>query len=339
MQAPLMVDVAGIELSAEDRSFLRHPMVGGVILFARNYSAPQQLTELCKEIKSLRSPPLKIAVDHEGGRVQRFHDGFTRIPPMANVGAIEDSQLAGRVAWAVGFVIAQELGQHGLDLSFAPVLDLSVGDNKAIGSRAFAATPEQVTQLALSVGAGLNAGGFPAVAKHFPGHGSIRADSHLELPLDGRSFEQIAAGDLIPFEQWSRHAAGGMMSAHIRFPQVCSEPVTFSRVWLRELLRQRYAFDGLMFGDDLGMQAARDIAPVEHCAQKALEAGCDVVMVCNDRQAAWICADHLAGVAQHCIDATNLARRSETFWAPVWTRQTMELERARSLIAATLDSS
>jgi beta-N-acetylhexosaminidase len=333
MQASLMVDIAGLELNAADRLFLMHPAIGGVVLFARNYAAPTQLRDLCAEIHALRAPPLKIAVDHEGGRVQRFHDGFTAIVPMADIGATDDPKRAEQMAFAAGLVIATELSSAGMDLSFAPVIDLSVGDNAAIGTRAFGADPSLVGRLGLALARGLGAGGFPAVAKHFPGHGSIRADSHVQLPRDDRGLAQIESRDLQPFKAWIAACAGGLMTAHIKFPAVCAEPVTFSQTWIQQLLRTDYGFDGLLFSDDLGMAAAREFADTRDCAESALRAGCDVVMVCNDRVAAEQTAEHLAASGAHYIDSAALHSRSEKFWRTTGGASVAEVKSARALLA------
>jgi beta-N-acetylhexosaminidase len=268
-------------------------MVGGVVLFARNFDCVGQLRNLTRQVKALRNPPLPIAVDHEGGRVQRFKDGFTRLPAMADIGALQNASHQQEAARAVGVIIAYELRRCGIDMSFVPVLDLAVAGNLAIGTRAFAAEPAQVTTLGIALADGLNFSGYPAVAKHFPGHGSIVADSHFELPHDERSMAEVLARDALPFHDWARAGSGGIMTAHIRFPAIDEMPVTFSAYWLKDVLRGQLGFDGVIFSDDLGMQAARQMGTAAETAVLACGAGCDVVLVCNDQEAAVSVAEAL----------------------------------------------
>ena len=285
---PVMVDVAGLELAPDERELLEHPLVGGVILFARNYASPAQLRRLTGAIRGVRSPALLIAVDHEGGRVQRFVDGFTRLPPMRALGRIYDQNpvLAENLARAVGVVLASELAAHGVDFSFAPVLDIDFGSSSVIGDRAFHSEPVAVARLASALVGGLRRVGMGPVGKHFPGHGYVRADSHHEVPVDDRDLATIEANDLVPYRALVSAGLAGVMPAHVIYPRVDSKPAGFSRRWLQEILRGRLGFDGIVFSDDLSMEGASVAGGVVERGRAALEAGCDMVLVCNAREAA-----------------------------------------------------
>ncbi|MGB7541301.1 MAG: beta-N-acetylhexosaminidase, partial [Burkholderiales bacterium] len=284
---PVMLDVAGVRLEALDREMLEHPLVGGVILFARNYEAPKQLDALTAGIRALRELPLLIAVDHEGGRVQRFRDGFTPIPPMRSLGERrkQDAAQARRLAEAAGYVIAAELRAHGVDFSFTPVLDVDFGASGVIGDRAFSAEPEAIAELAGALIAGMAAGGAASVGKHFPGHGWVRADSHLEVPVDERVLAEIEAADLLPYRELIAKL-DGIMPAHVIYPKVDRRPAGFSPVWLLEILRKRLGFSGMIFSDDLSMEGASVAGGMLERAEAALDVGCDMVLVCNAREAA-----------------------------------------------------
>lgn len=284
---PVMVDVAGLELTPDDIERLQHPQVGGVILFARNFAAPLQLIQLTHSIRELRKPELLIAVDHEGGRVQRFKHGFTPIPPMRSLGRLWDRDPAQALAAArgCGFVIASELQAHGVDFSFTPVLDVDYGESGVIGDRALHSDPHTIAVLAEALQAGLNAAGMTSVGKHFPGHGYVRADSHLEVPVDERSLAEITSADLMPFQRLARSTMGGVMPAHVIYPKVDPKPAGFSPVWLQKILREKLGFDGLIFSDDLSMEGASTAGGVVARANAALNAGCDMVLLCNDPRA------------------------------------------------------
>ena len=284
---PVMVDVAGLELTPDDIERLQHPQVGGVILFARNFAAPLQLIQLAYSIRELRSPQLLVCVDHEGGRVQRFRHGFTTIPAMTELGKLWDRDPAQALAAArgCGFVIASELQAHGVDFSFTPVLDVDYGESSVIGDRALHHDPHTVAVLGEALQAGLNAAGMSSVGKHFPGHGYVRADSHHEVPIDERTLTEISATDLVPFQRMARSGMGGMMPAHVIYPKVDSKPAGFSSVWLQKILREKLGFDGLIFSDDLSMEGASTAGGVMSRANAALNAGCDMVLLCNDPRA------------------------------------------------------
>ena len=275
---PLMIDVAGLELSDLDRERLAHPLVGGVILFKRNYRDTQQLTALCAAIHALRSPALPIAIDHEGGRVQRCREGFTHVPPMRRLGELwdRDATAARAAAADIGYLLAAELRACGVDLSFAPVLDLDWGPSGVIGDRAFHRDPVAVSELAGALIDGLHAAGMGCCGKHFPGHGWVAADSHLAIPVDERSLAEMAP-DLEPYR---RLRLDGVMPAHVIYPQVDSRPAGFSPVWL-EKLRKEFAFDGVIFSDDLSMEGASFAGDMVHRVDAAWAAGCDMLLICN----------------------------------------------------------
>jgi beta-N-acetylhexosaminidase len=303
---PVIVDVAGTVLTPEEKTRLLHPLVGGVILFTRNYESPEQLVKLTGEIHALRQPPLLISVDHEGGRVQRFRDGFTSLPPMRELGVLwdEDRLEAKRLAQQTGYVLAAELRACGVDLSYTPVLDIDHGNSSVIGNRAFHSNPLAVTELALGLIHGLREGGMSSVGKHFPGHGHVRADSHHEMPIDTRTLGEIEASDLEPFRRLIDNGLGAIMPAHVVYPDVDDKPAGFSRRWLEEILRGRLRFDGMIFSDDLSMEGARSAGSIVERAQAAFDAGCDMVLVCNDPAS----ADRLLAGLDYRMPATSLAR-------------------------------
>lgn len=276
-----MLDIAGTWLTAEDRQILRQPQVGGLILFARNIETPRQVRELAASIRALR-PDLLLAVDQEGGRVQRLRQGFVRLPAMR---AIADNANAEALAEHCGWIMATEVLAVGLDLSFAPVLDLDHQRSAVVGSRAFEGDAVRASQLAGAFIRGMNAAGMAATGKHFPGHGWAEADSHVAIPLDERSLEQIRASDLIPFQRLSQQLAA-VMPAHVIYPQVDSAPAGFSRRWLQDILRGELAFEGVIFSDDLSMAGAHVVGDAACRIEAALTAGCDMGLVCNDRAAA-----------------------------------------------------
>ncbi|MBK1718561.1 beta-N-acetylhexosaminidase [Thiocystis violacea] len=285
---PVMLDLAGTALDAEDRDLLRHPAVGGVILFSRNYVSPEQLTELTAAIHALREPRLLIGVDQEGGRVQRFRQGFTRLPPAGRFGRLYQSKpaRARQACESVAWLMAAELRAVGVDFSFAPVLDLDRGISQVIGDRGFGADTRTICDLASSWAEGSRRAGMSVVGKHFPGHGGVSADSHAELPTDGRPYVDLELEDLIPFRHLIDHGLEAVMPAHVVYPRVDHRPAGFSPVWLKDVLRGRLGFQGVIFSDDLNMGAADAGGDHPERARAASEAGCDMLLICNNRPAA-----------------------------------------------------
>ncbi len=280
--APVVLDIAGTRLDAHDRRRLQHPLTGGLILFARNWTDRAQLTALTAEIKAIR-PDLLICVDHEGGRVQRFRtDGFTHLPPMQVLGEawMRDAMAATNAATAAGYVLGAELRACGVDLSFTPVLDLDHGGSSVIGDRSFHRDARVTTLLAKSLMHGLLQAGMAHCGKHFPGHGFVKADSHLALPVDKRSLKAILADDAKPYE-WLSSSLASVMPAHVVYPKVDAAPAGFSERWLRQILRGDLGFQGAIFSDDLSMEGAKSAGSTLDAALAALGAGCDMVLLCN----------------------------------------------------------
>jgi beta-N-acetylhexosaminidase len=283
-----MLDIEGLLLTPADRDLLAEPAVGGVILFSRNYASPSQLSDLVASIRALRSPPLLIAVDQEGGRVQRFRDGFSAIPPMRRIGREydRDTDEALELARTAGWLIASELRAVDVDLSFAPCVDLDHGVSEVIGERAFHSNPDAVAALTASFCRGLRKAGMVAIAKHFPGHGAVVADSHEKLPIDRREFGDLL-DDLRPYETLIGHRLlAGVMLAHVVYVETDPLPAGFSRYWIEDQLRTQLGFDGAVFCDDLAMKATIEFGSMPKRAELALAAGCDMVLICNDRPAA-----------------------------------------------------
>jgi len=280
--AGVLIDLEGFKLTDSDRGRLENPACVGVIFFSRNYVSREQIKDVIREIRELRTDPLLICVDQEGGRVQRFREGFTPIPPMAYVGqAWDEEQKRGlELSHALGVILGSELREIDVDLTFAPVLDLNRENSSVIGDRSFHRDPEVVTVLAEQFMLGLRDVGIRSVGKHFPGHGGISEDTHTEQAVDLRSFKEIDAEDLRPFRVLSQNL-DGVMPAHVTFPYVDSHPACFSSVWLKGILREALGFNGLVFSDDLSMHAAAQMGPPVIRANKAVDAGCDVVLVCN----------------------------------------------------------
>lgn len=303
---PVMLDIEGTELTADDKKKLLHPLIGGVILFARNFSSRGQLVQLTTEIHALRTPSLLIAVDHEGGRVQRFREDFTRLPPMRELGRIWDEHpiKARHLAQQTGYVLAAELRAAGVDLSFTPVLDMDHGQSCIIGDRAFHHKPQAITELAHGLMSGLKSAGMTAVGKHFPGHGYIEADSHIEVPVDERTYLDIEKNDLIPFRKMIGFGLAAIMPAHVIYPRVDACPAGFSEIWLKKILRGDLGFEGCIFSDDLSMEGAAIAGNIMQRAKSALSAGCDMVLVCNNPEA----ADTLLAELRWDIPAISVAR-------------------------------
>lgn len=278
---PVMLDVEGLTLNKNDIRRIRHPLTGGVILFSRNFKNRRQLVRLTNAIRRIK-PHILIAVDHEGGRVQRFkEDGFTKLPAMRELGVLYDKNpnRAVQIATATGYVLASELRACGIDLSFTPVLDLDYEKSGVIGNRSFHRNPQIVSILAQSLNYGLSLSGMANCAKHFPGHGYVKADSHVAIPVDNRSLSAILKADAFPY-QWLGIGLSAVMPAHVIYPKVDKYPAGFSKKWLT-ILRKEFKFDGVIFSDDLSMEGAKVAGTVVDAANAALKAGCDMVLVCN----------------------------------------------------------
>lgn len=306
---PVMLDVDGLALSPADRALLREPAVGGVILFSRNYASPGQVAELVADIRSLRSPALLVAVDHEGGRVQRFREGFSAIPPMRHIGHEfdRDRDRGLELARQAGWLIASELRAASIDLCFAPCVDLDWGISEIIGDRSFHAEPDAVADLAASFARGLRSAGMAAVAKHFPGHGAVVADSHLRLPVDRREYGELL-DDMRPYDKLIGNGlVAAVMTAHIVYRELDPMPASFSPFWIQRELRGRLGFGGAVFCDDLSMKATADYGSMPERARLALDAGCDMILVCNDRLAAEEAVEALGGYTQP-LSLVRLAR-------------------------------
>lgn len=276
----VMLDIAGTTLADSEREIVNHPNTGAVILFSRNYESPEQVTDLIQSIRSARNGEILIAVDQEGGRVQRFQNGFTRLPAAA---LYENESEISEIA---GWLMAAELLAVGVDFSFAPVLDVDCGISTIIGNRAFSQNAEKVTQLASAFRRGMNRAGMAATGKHFPGHGSVALDSHLTLPIDECDLEAIRQNHLQPFRQLIAEGLEGIMPAHVLYSQIDSQPAGFSHFWIQQILRQELRFDGVVFSDDLSMEGAASMGDFSQRAKVALNAGCDMVLVCNNPTAA-----------------------------------------------------
>ncbi len=311
---PVMLDLQGTELTDDDRRRLRHPLTGGVILFSRNFKSVSQLDALTKEIRALRNPHLLIAVDHEGGRVQRFREEFTRLPPMRLLGEIwdEHSHKAKQLAHQIGWVLAAELRACHVDFSFTPVLDMDYGASGVIGDRAFHREPQAIAELAHQLVLGLKEGGMASVGKHFPGHGYVAADSHTDVPVDERDYAEIKMNDLMPFQQMIDYGLTAIMPAHVIYPKVDAAPAGFSETWLKKILRREMGFDGVIFSDDLCMAGAHVMGNIVQRAEAALRAGCDMVLVCNNPQQ----ADELLEGLKWPMPAVSLARLARMHGRP-----------------------
>ena len=330
---PLMVDVAGTELSSEDLDVLRNPLVGSVILFTRNYRDPQQISALCGAIREVRNPPLLIAVDHEGGRVQRFREGFTRLPPVRLLGRRydEDRRDALRKAHSLGWLMAAELRAVGLDFSFAPCVDLDYGLSEIIGDRAFHRDPQAVAALATAYMAGMREAGMAAVAKHFPGHGAVRADSHLALPVDRRPLADME-GDLSPYRALIENQLPGIMAAHVEYSAVDSKPASLSSRWITGILRGTLGFHGCVFADDLSMAGVAASGDAVERARLALAAGCDVLPICNDREAVHTVLGNLNTEASPAAQA-RLVRMRGRSEGPAELRRSSQWRDATAVVA------
>jgi beta-N-acetylhexosaminidase len=344
---PLMIDLAGTQLTAEERDLLRHPLVGGVILFSRNYENPAQLSQLVAEVHAARSPPLIVAVDQEGGRVQRFREGFSRLPPARRIGHEYDLDPKAGVALArsMGYLMAAELRAHGVDISFAPDVDLDSGVSEVIGDRAFHRSPQIVAQLALAWMQGMREAGMAATAKHFPGHGAVVADSHLALPVDRRPLADLQ-DELAPYRRLIANGLPAVMVAHVLFSAVDTAPASLSALWIRDVLRGELGFQGVVFADDLSMGgAAAAYGDILTRARQALAAGCDMLPVCNNRPSVIELLDRLDCEPQPA-SSLRLVRlhgraqppsREALAGVPEWVSARERLARASATPSLTLD--
>jgi beta-N-acetylhexosaminidase len=332
---PLMVDIAGTDLGAEDLEVLAHPLVGSVILFTRNYRSPAQLEQLTARIQALRTPALLIAVDQEGGRVQRFREGFTRLPALRRIGHLydQDAEAGLTLARHHGWLMAAELISHGVDYSFAPCVDLDYGLSEVIGDRAFHARATVVSQLAIAYTHGMRDAGMSATAKHFPGHGAVVADSHLSLPVDRRELVDLDQ-DLMPYRRLIDNGLPAIMVAHVQFPAIDARPASFSHRWVSGVLRGDMNFQGAIFADDLSMGGAAGFGDITARAEQALAAGCDVLPVCNDRPSVRKllrelkgAPDAAAGLRQVRMRARRSGNRAALIASPEWRTCLQSIER------------
>ena len=332
---PLMLDVAGTELTDDDRRRLSHPLVGGVILFSRNYRDPAQLTALTAEIHALKSAPLLIGVDHEGGRVQRFREGFTRLPPARALGRgyAEDRRAALALAQTAGWLMAAELRAVGVDFSFAPCVDLDYGVSEVIGDRAFHADPDAVAALATAYAAGMREAGMAATAKHFPGHGAVVADSHVSLPVDRRALADLEA-DLRAYRVLIENHLSAVMAAHVVYPQIDELPASLSHRWIAGILRGELGFHGCVFADDLTMAGAAVAGDVVARARLALAAGCDVLPICNDRAAVLAMLERFRPERMNPASQARLVRMRGRGEPPLELLATSRWQEAEAAIAA-----
>jgi beta-N-acetylhexosaminidase len=317
---PLLIDVQGHSLTEEDRELLAHPLVGGVILFTRNFASVEQIERLVADIRAARNPPVLVTVDHEGGRVQRFRKGFTVLPPMRTIGREYDLDAAvGRqLARQCGWLMAAELRAVGVDMSFAPCVDLDYGVSSVIGDRAFHRDPHVVAELAIAFMGGMREAGMAATAKHFPGHGAVAPDSHVAMPVDRRRLVDLE-DDLYPYRRLIDNGLASIMAAHVIFADVDDRPAGFSSRWIRDELRGRLGFDGAVFTDDLSMAGAAAVGDMPARAKAALEAGCDVLSLCNNRQGVLQVIDSLRGSG----DPLSQVRMARLHGKPGLTQQTL----------------
>jgi beta-N-acetylhexosaminidase len=335
---PLMIDVQGLQLAAEDSERLRDPLVGGVVLFTRNFRDREQLRALITDIHAVRTPPPLVAVDQEGGRVQRFREGFTALPPLRWLGAEHDvdADRARHLAFAHAWVMAAELVDVGVDFSFAPVVDLDWGVSEIIGDRALHRNPEVVASLALSYMQGMRAAGMASVGKHFPGHGAVVADSHLQLPEDPRPYLEIQ-DDITPYRRLIDHGLAGIMVAHVRYPQVDHRIASMSPLWMQRELRESCGFQGVIFSDDLNMAGAAVAGAVPERVRRALDAGADMALVCNNPEAVAATLEDLRGYQNPAGHARLVAMRAHAHRQPgPGLRASPDWQRASALLADAL---
>jgi beta-N-acetylhexosaminidase len=335
---PLMVDIAGTELSADDVRVLSHPLVGSVLLFSRNYRDRAQVTALSAAIRAVRTPHLLIAVDHEGGRVQRFREGFTHLPAARLLGRRwdEDRRDALILAHSVGWLMAKELRAVGVDFSFAPCVDLDYGVSEIIGDRAFHSDPDVVAALGVATMSGMREAGMAAIAKHFPGHGAVVADSHVALPVDRREFVDLEA-DIRPYRVLIDNNLPAIMAAHVVFPAVDALPASLSARWINEVLRNELKFHGCVFADDLSMAGAAAFGDVIDRAGLAFAAGCDVLPICNDRHSVELVLGHMSADVGSAASQARLVRMRARGEAPANLQANRQWQETAARIAALSD--
>ncbi|MFM8481472.1 MAG: beta-N-acetylhexosaminidase [Gammaproteobacteria bacterium] len=327
---PLMIDLQGTVLQSIERELLQHPLVGSVILFARNYENPRQLQQLVADIHAVRNPALIVGVDHEGGRVQRFREGFSRLPPLRRIGHEHDAAPRAGLALAreLGWLMAAELRAVGVDLSFAPCVDLDYGVSEVIGDRALHANPEVVGALAVAYMHGMRSAGMVATAKHFPGHGAVVADSHHALPVDRRSLADLEP-DIAPYRVLIANALAGVMVAHVLYPEIDDVPASASQRWIRGYLRNELRFQGVVFADDLSMAGAAAVGGIVERAEKALAAGCDVLPVCNHRESVIALLDGFEAPVDAAAALRRVRLRGRGQWTPDSLRESAEWQAAQ----------
>ncbi len=302
--SPLMLDLEGIELSSEEKELLQHPLTGGVIFFTRNFESTEQLKILVDEVRNASQRPILISVDHEGGRVQRFRSEFTVLPPLAK---ITDTDEAEKKSYSHGWLMAAEVRAMDIDFSFAPVLDVNYGVSEIIGDRSFDKDPQRISLLASEYIKGMREAGMASTGKHFPGHGAVIEDSHLDIPVDKRSKKEIWKNDIIPFAGLIDKGLDAIMPAHVIYSEIDKNPAGFSPFWLQQVLRGELSFEGVIFSDDLSMEGASVVGGYSERAEAAIEAGCDMVLVCNNRQGAIEVLDH-ANIKKNQQSAQRLLR-------------------------------
>jgi beta-N-acetylhexosaminidase len=328
---PIMLDVEGLTLTQPEKEKINHPNTGAVILFSRNYQSPEQVTELISSIRRARSGPILIAVDQEGGRVQRFQQGFTRLPPASCYGQLPE------LAEPAGWLMAAELLGVGVDFSFAPVLDIDCCISEIIGNRSFSTDQELATQLASSFRKGMKEAGMAATGKHFPGHGAVALDSHLTLPVDERDLDSIRTKDLLPFKQLIEEGLEGIMPAHVIYPKCDANPAGFSPFWIQQILRKELNFNGTVFSDDLSMEGAASVGDFPERARLAQQAGCDMILVCNNP----VAAEQVLNTLPVTDDPIREQRLRQMQGKPQLNReQLMKTEKWRSIssLIATIDN-
>ncbi|MCK4674780.1 MAG: beta-N-acetylhexosaminidase [Gammaproteobacteria bacterium] len=337
---PLMVDLEGTSIGETEKDLLRQPEVGGVILFTRNFESVEQITDLVEQIHNLKSPKILVAVDHEGGRVQRFHEGFSRIPAAAIYAKAAKNNLeySRDLAEKSGWLMAIELRACGIDFSFAPVLDLAHGLSGVIGDRAFHSNPATVATLAYAFMHGMNKAGMRAVGKHFPGHGGVVEDSHIAMPVDHRELDELLHSDIIPFKDMIENRLAAIMPAHVIYDKIDEKPAGYSSFWIKKILRQRFGFQGVIFSDDLSMEAACVVGGFGERAEAALKAGCDMALVCNHLDGAIEAAEYIKGYVKPTsqLRLVRMHGEYEISWAQL--RQDEHWQQISAQITALNDS-